>query len=772
MTPADFPDPITRSDWLLLVSADTDLLENVRGVLGTPENVRMVGTTDALDAALAGRPDIVLLDANCRPCTFEVVAHRLAGDGGDCPLILISGHDDAERAVEAIKRGAENFIFKDRLTRLAPAIWQARINRARRQQHRRTTEALQASEDLLRTTGRIAKVGGWSLEIATGEVHWTGETRRIHQVDADYVPDLDTAVDFYAPKCRPAIREAVRRAIEDCLPWDLELQLVTAKGRLIWVRAQGEPVVEDGRVRRLLGAFQEITERKGIEERLAQQAALLDMAPDAIVLRDLDHRILFWSRGAERLYGWTRAEATGRDFRDLPGLDRAQLDVVEKAVRAAGSWQGELQRRIPGGTPLILDCHWTFLRDPEGWPASILSIDTDITERKHLEIQFLRAQRMESIGTLAGGIAHDLNNILSPILMAGDLLRQHVQSDTGHRLLDNLGRSARRGADLVKQVLSFARGVEGQRVPVQIRHIAREVEEIVGNTFPKNIVFESDMPRDLPLVVGDPTQINQILVNLCVNARDAMPNGGRLVVSAQCVELDAQYVAMNQGTAPGAYVMLSVSDDGIGMSSRVLEHIFEPFFTTKEAGKGTGLGLSTVQAILRSHGGFVNVHSEPGKGTTFKVYFPAAPAHSSEGASVDTSEEVPRGNGELILLVDDEATILNVTRQTLQSFGYEVLLAEDGATAIGIYAQRANDIALVFTDMMMPIMDGPALIAAVRRINPSALVIASSGLTSHGGAQRAANIPVDQFLHKPYTAQAMLRLVHETLHCPREGKKS
>ncbi|MFH1496215.1 MAG: response regulator [Verrucomicrobiota bacterium] len=762
MTPAVSPH-LLSSDWLLLVSDDTALAREVAGVLAMPEGVRLARVPEAVSVALADGPDVVLLDADCAGCGFDELMMLLARSGGDHPLILISSHDDAERAVEAIKRGAENFIFKDRLARLAPAIWQARQNRERRIGHQRTTEALRASEQLLRATGRIAKVGGWSLELETNQLDWTEEIRRIHEVDANYAPNLDAAIGFYAPRVRPVLRAAVERAIAEGVAWDLELPLVTASGRAIWVRAQGEPVREDGRIVRLVGAFQEITERKLTEERLAQQAALLDMAPDAIVLRDLGHRILFWSRGAERVYGWTTEEATGRDFRDLPGLDLARLGEIERAVREAGSWQGELPRTLPDGGQLTLDCHWTFLRDPEGWPASILSIDTDVTERKRLETQFLRAQRMESIGTLAGGIAHDLNNILSPILMAGDLLRQHVESETGLRLLDNLGRSARRGADLVKQVLSFARGVEGQRVPVQIRHIAREVEDIVGNTFPKNITFESDVPRDLPLVVGDPTQINQVLVNLCVNARDAMPGGGRLCVTARPVEIDAPFAAMNQGAVPGAHVMISVSDEGTGMSPRVLEHIFEPFFTTKETGKGTGLGLSTVQAIMRSHGGFVNVRSEPGKGTMFKVHFPVCRGGGGEAAPAETSDEVPFGHGELILLVDDEVSIRNVTRQTLQSFGYQVLVAEDGAGAIGIYAQRAKDIALVITDIMMPIMDGPTLILAIRRINPEALIIASSGLTSQGGAQRAADIPVEHFLSKPYSARAMLRLVHDIL---------
>src|SRR5690606_9459886 len=381
------------------------------------------------------------------------------------------------------------------------------------------------------------------------------------EVDADFRPTLESAVGFYAPEARDVIGRAVETSMTDGTPWDFELPLVTAKGRPIWVRAQGEALREDGRIVRLVGAFQEITERKLVEERLAQQAVLIDMAPDAIVLRDLDHRILFWSRGAERLYGWTAAEAVGRDFGDLPGFERAELDEIEKAVRARNAWQGQLRRTVAGGEVRLLDGHWTFLHDPRGWPASILSIDTDVTARKKLETQFLRAQRLESLGTLAGGISHDLNNVLAPILMATDLLHQHVQSETALRLLDNIGRSARHGADLVKQVLAFARGVEGARIPVQIRHITREIEDIVANSFPKNITLVVDVPRDLRLVLGDPTQINQVLMNLCVNARDAMPDGGRLTLAAATVELDEQYVGMNAGTAPGSYVVVSVADE-------------------------------------------------------------------------------------------------------------------------------------------------------------------------------------------------------------------
>src|SRR5690606_39017470 len=253
---------------------------------------------------------------------------------------------------------------------------------------------------------------------------------------------------------------------------------------------------------------------------------------------------------------------------------------------------------------------------------------------------------LESLGTLAGGISHDLNNVLAPILMATDLLHQHVQSETALRLLDNIGRSARHGADLVKQVLAFARGVEGARIPVQIRHITREIEDIVANSFPKNITLVVDVPRDLRLVLGDPTQINQVLMNLCVNARDAMPDGGRLTLAAATVELDEQYVGMNAGTAPGSYVVVSVADGGVGMPARVLGAIFDPFFATKDSGEGAGLGLSTVQAIMRSPGGFVSVYSEPGRGSVFKAYFPVANEPAAAHPAAPQPAKAPRGEGE------------------------------------------------------------------------------------------------------------------------------
>jgi len=503
-------------------------------------------------------------------------------------------------------------------------------------------------------------------------------------------------------------------------------------------------------------------ERDQAEARTREQAALIDEARDGILVCDLAHAIRFWSKGAERLYGWTAVEAIGRGLDELLQVDPAAFAEANRTVREVGEWSGEVRKTARSGAVLVVNGRWTLLRDAERQPKSILMIDTDVTERKKMEQQFLRAQRMESIGTLSGGIAHDLNNLLAPIVMGVGLLRQYEPAQASREIIEIIERSARRGTDLVKQVLSFARGVEGARLAVHLRHIVREVEAMCESTFPKNIEVETNVPSELGLVLGDPTQLNQVLLNLCVNARDAMPNGGKLVMAAANTTVDAQYAVMNHGAAAGRYVLLEVTDTGLGIPPELVDRIFEPFFTTKELGKGTGLGLSTVLGIVRSHGGFVNVSSTPGKGSSFKVYLPAPDKSEEPDAPTPEAEGLPRGHGELILVVDDEAPILHITRQTLEAFGYRVVVAEDGAQAIAVYVLHRAAIALVLTDMMMPVMDGPALIGALQRVNPMVRIIAVSGLQAAGGASRAMLAGV-KYLAKPYTAEAMLRLVRSVL---------
>jgi nitrogen-specific signal transduction histidine kinase/CheY-like chemotaxis protein len=411
-----------------------------------------------------------------------------------------------------------------------------------------------------------------------------------------------------------------------------------------------------------------------------------------------------------------------------------------------------------------MECRWTLLRDEAGQPKSVLCLNTDITERKSIEAHFLRAQRMESIGTLAGGIAHDLNNLLAPILMGVDLLR-HLGAATGpcEEVVASIERSAKRGSNLVKQVLSFARGAEGSRVAVHLNDVIGELASIIFNTFPKNITFETKVAGDLWLITGDPTQLNQVLLNICLNARDAMPQGGQLSVVAQNAVIDASQAPTQPAAALGRYVSIEVSDTGCGIPPENLEKIFDPFFTTKELGKGTGLGLATTLGIVRSHGGFVNVHSELGKGSTFRIHLPAQFDAALVGGQGPEEKEWSRGNGEWILLVDDEASILTVTQQMLEAFGYRVLTAEHGAQAVALFAVNRENIAVVITDMMMPVMDGLATIAALRQMEPRVRIIAASGLNSNTGIVKAGQAGVKHFLAKPYTTGKMLVTLRNVL---------
>ena len=505
----------------------------------------------------------------------------------------------------------------------------------------------------------------------------------------------------------------------------------------------------------------DITERKRIEVQIAEQARLLDVARDGIMVRDFEGKILYWNKGAERMYGWTSDEAIGRNVVGLFQANPQKFEKITELTIKNGEWQGEVQHLAKDRHEITSEAHCTLIRDNEGRPESVLSINADITEKKKLEAQYLRAQRMESIGTLAGGVAHDLNNILAPIMMSIDILKTTAEDPQAKKILETIEISAKRGADIVRQVLSFARGVEGERIEVQPKHLLQDLENIIKDTFPKDIRLQFSIPNDIWTILGDPTQVHQILLNLCINARDAMPHGGSLTIGVENCVIDEQYAGMNIEAKPGRYAMISVTDSGTGMTQGIIDRIFDPFFTTKELNKGTGLGLSTVMTIVKSHEGFINVYSEPGNGTTFKVYLPAMELSSETRMRQTQLLSPPRGKGETVLVIDDEASILTITSQTLQAFGYRVLTAKDGADALAVYTEHKNEIAVVLTDMAMPVMDGSAMIHALMRINPTVKVIAASGLNATISAAKVAG--VKHFLTKPYTAAALLKTLRAIL---------
>jgi two-component system cell cycle sensor histidine kinase/response regulator CckA len=547
--------------------------------------------------------------------------------------------------------------------------------------------------------------------------------------------------------------------------WRGEIKNRAKDGSYYWVDTTIVPFLNaEGKPYQYVAIRSDITERKRGEQRISEQAALLDESPDAILVRDLEHNILFWNKGAERIYGWTAEEAVGRNAMDLLLRQPSpQFEEARQAVIKNGEWSGELYHVRRDGGEINVESRWKLVRDEQGTPSSILIVNTDITEKKRIEAQFLRAQRMESIGTLAGGIAHDLNNVLSPILMAIDMLKLKATDESSKKWLDVLRANAERGGNMVHQVLSFARGVAGERLALQPKHLIKEIVKILRETLPKSIEIAHHLPDDLWIISADATQIHQVLMNLCVNARDAMPEGGLLSIKAEDAVVDENYARMHIEAKPGRFVLITVSDTGPGMSPEIQSRIFEPFFTTKEMSKGTGLGLSTALTIVKSHGGFLNVYSEVYKGTQFAIYLPAMEAPGKPAKDV-LQTDLPLGKGELILVVDDEESIREITRGTLETFGYTVLTASDGTEALALYTDRKSEIAVVLTDMVMPFMDGPATIRALRKMDADVKIIAASGLTAGNTAGEGSLEGVNVFLSKPYTAEKLLKALAQVLN--------
>ncbi len=742
---------MSRSLQVLIVEdnpADAELLIRELRRAGFFPSLQRVDSEAGFAASLHPDLDIILSDYAMPAFSGLRALEILLESGLEIPFILISGTIGEDLAVAAMKLGAADYLLKDRLARLGPAIHQA-LEQARLRRDRKQSESALA---LFRT---LVDQSSDTIEVVDPQ------TARFLDVNengpdvlglsrAEYLAlrvfDIDPML---TEENWPEVTERIRLAGSvsgESYHRKKNGTLFPIEFNAKWVSLDREYIVT---------IVRDITGRKQAEERYRR---LVDSNAQGVVFRKTNGEITGANDAFLKIVGYSRGDLEAGRLNwmvmtppDFVGRERRCLEELA-ANGVCTPYEKECLRKDGTRVPVLVGAA-AFEYNPDEGVCFVL----DLSERKLLEQQFLRAQRMESIGTLAGGIAHDLNNVLAPIIMALDLLKMKFPDSASQELISLVGTSAHRGADMVRQVLLFARGVEGLRIEVEIGQLIGEIEKIVNETFFKHIEIRSTVPLDLWTVPGDPTQLHQVLLNLCVNARDAMPGGGTLTLSAENLILDAHYAGTNPDVRPGPYVLLQVTDNGSGMPPELIEKIFDPFFTTKEIGNGTGLGLSTTQAIVKSHAGFIQVESKPGTGTKFKIYLPAW-TEAPSPAAAELVATMPRGQGELILVVDDEASVREITRQTLEAFGYRVVLAGDGTEAVAVYAARSAEIAVVLTDMTMPVMDGLATIQVLLKINPEVRIIAVSG-----NLARAVSFGVCSFLHKPFTAEALLITLRQVI---------
>jgi two-component system, cell cycle sensor histidine kinase and response regulator CckA len=727
-------------------------------------SIKVVGNKAAFTESLKNPDfDMVLSDFSLGSFTgldaLAIVREQLPST----PFIFLSGTIGEDRAIEALQAGAQDYVLKDRMKRLISAIRRAQRESEERK-HRRAAE---------QTTARFAMLLESTPDFV-GMAALDGRIFYINRAGLEMVglphghdSGLLRLSDLHPGEAHETIlREGIPAATRDGT-WVGRSTLVSRDGRRI-------PVTEiiiahkatEGTAGYLSLIAHDLTGVQDAEKRIREQADLLNRARDAIIVTDLGGNVTFWNRGAERITGWDSDTVIGRSLDDVFGyVAHAEIEMAAKALEGADEWRGEFRLHNKLEKLLVLEMSATLIRDDSGHPTARLYIGTDVTANKNLEEQFLRVQRLDSIGMLASGIAHDLNNVLAPIFLAAPMLREHVSNPVDLRMIATLEKSAERGAGLVRQILSFAHGVSGAQQLLQVKHLVKDTASVITQTFPKNIRLEESVAGDLWPILANATQVHQVLLNLCVNARDAMPSGGKLILRAENCLLDDIAAKAIPGAVSGTWVVLHVEDSGTGIPPEVIEHIWEPFYTTKDVGKGTGLGLSTVRGIVENHKGFIYLKSKPGWGTSFRVYFPAANVEQKSGASNSASPFSARGNGELILIVDDEAQIRDITAAILSHHGYRVMIAADGTEAVALFAPRSDEISILITDLSMPNLDGASLANVARRLNPKIKILAMSGLAS-GGLNNEMRRFAGAFLVKPFKAEALLNTVNSLLHGP------
>jgi PAS domain S-box-containing protein len=651
------------------------------------------------------------------------------------------------------------------------------------------TEELETQYRLLRAAGETARFGGWSVDVETGRVSWSDEVADIHAMPHGYSPLLEEGIGFYAPEWRDKIAEVFADCAERGIPYDEEMEILTADGKRVWVRVAGKAIRDGtGRILRVEGSIQDISESKRreahiehlvavrgkAEEEVQRRGAYLDrifdVLPIGLWFADKDGTLLRGNPAGVRIWAAEPhvpiAEYGVFKAWRLPSREPVQPDdwALAKTIRDGVTVVDELLEieAFDGKRKTILN-YTTPILDEQGKVEGAIVMNLDISDRVALESQLMQAQRLESIGRLAGGVAHDFNNLLMGIMNYVELCRDGLDAD--HPVaawLDEISADAQRSANLTRQLLAFARRQTIAPAAMDLNDSVAGMLKLLRRLIGEAIDLAWQPGPDLWQVRLDPSQVDQVLANLCVNARDAIGGVGKITIETGNVELDAAYCAAHVEVAPGPYVMLAVSDTGCGMDRKTLGHVFEPFFTTKDVGEGTGLGLATVHGIVKQNEGHINVYSEPGKGTTFRIYLPRF-AGTDAGQKAARRESRPVGGRETILLVEDEKSVRVTTALFLEQLGYTVLTAEQPDQALRKVSEHPGTIHLLITDVVMPGMSGRDLAAKLAEQCPRMGCLFISGYTANAIAHQGVLDADVEFLAKPFTRDEIARKVREML---------
>ena len=757
---------------LIVEDSEDDALLLVRELRrgGYDVTFEQVETAEALVDALDLRKwDLVISDYTMPHFRGTDALKLVRERDQDIPFIFASGTIGEDSAVAAMRNGANDYVLKGNLKRLLPAI-ERELREARMRRERRQTEKeLWESETRYRTLAEAAQDSIFILDADGGY---------------QYINTYGAQTFGYRPE------ELIGRSIEDLYPApvvDRQKRMIqkiletgegandelhiSISGRERWVESHLVPIKDTGgNINAILGIARDVTERRRGEERLQETTQRLQLATTSGGIGIWDWEIqsnrLIWDDRMFELYGISKESFTSSVEAWKKGIHpedyTAATEALQATVRGEKGFDTEFRVIHPDGKVKFLQANGKVIRDADGKPLRMIGMNRDITDRRNLEQQLRQSQKMEAVGTLAGGIAHDFNNALTGIVGFGEFLRMRIAEDEqASHDLDEILRCAERATTLTRQLLTYARRQIIEPVNLNVSALVTDLMRLIGKVVGEHIEVKTSLERNVPTIHADRGQIEQVVMNLCLNARDAMPEGGRLVVETEDAFLEEEYVLRYPYMKPGRYAVLSVSDTGVGMDEATRERVFEPFFTTKGPDKGTGLGLAMVYGIVKQHGGFIHLYSEPGKGTAFKVYFPAIEARPDALPAIPR-EDILLGGTETILLAEDEEAIRGLAERILTGFGYTVLVARNGEEAIEMF-RRKKEIVLAVLDVVMPRKGGKEAFEAMRKENPNLKVIFMSGYSAnafHESFILTAGVP---FLQKPFSPTILARKVREVL---------